>query len=142
MLRLEKGHLIVGQDTDGLTHPLETPLAGLVGMRKPFFVGQRALAIHSARGIERRLVGFAIEDPAAPLPKESHLVIRGGEIVGRVTSIVRSPSLGKAVGLAWVAPDQADPGTRIAIKADGGRMLEAQVARTPFYDPENRRLAS
>jgi sarcosine oxidase subunit alpha len=142
VLRLEKGHLIVGQDTDGLTHPLETPLAGLVGLRKPFFVGQRALAIHAARGVERRLVGFAIDDPAAPLPKESHLVVRGGEIAGRVTSVVRSPSLGRAIGLAWVAPDQADRGARIAIQIERGRTIEAVVARTPFYDPENRRLAS
>ena len=66
-------------------------------------------------------------------------MIEGNEIAGRVTSCVRSPALGQVIGLAWVAPDQADPGTRIAIKADGGRMLEAQVARTPFYSPEEPR---
>src|SRR5262249_11065633 len=45
VLRLEKGHVLIGQDTDGLTHPVEAGLEWVVKRDKPFFVGQRSLAI-------------------------------------------------------------------------------------------------
>ena len=45
VLRLEKGHFIVGQDTDGLTDPFEANARWAVNMQKPFFVGQRSLKI-------------------------------------------------------------------------------------------------
>jgi sarcosine oxidase, subunit alpha len=66
-------------------------------------------------------------------------VIRGGDIAGRVTSAVRSPSLGKVIGLAYVPGDLAEPGSRFEIRIEGGRMIEARVASTPFYDPDNGR---
>jgi sarcosine oxidase subunit alpha len=52
---------------------------------------------------------------------------------------VRSPSLGKIVGLAYVAPDQAEVGKSFDIRVDGGRMIQAKVVPIPFYDPENKR---
>ena len=65
--------------------------------------------------------------------------MRGPDIVGRVTSAVRSPSLDKVVGLAYVAPDQAEPGKSFDIKVEGGRLIQATVIPIPFYDPENKR---
>jgi len=139
VLRLEKGHIIIGQDTDGLTHPYEADMAWAVGEKKPFFVGQRSIGIQMANGMLRQLVGFTLPDPEAPTPEECHLVVRGREIVGRVTSAVRSASLGKVIGLAYVAPDQAVPGGRFDIKVADGRIVEGEVAPIPFYDPENKR---
>jgi sarcosine oxidase subunit alpha len=139
VLRLEKGHIIIGQDTDGLTHPYEADMAWAIAKTKPFFVGQRSIAIQNAKGLTRKLVGFTLADPAAPPPEECHLVVRGAEIVGRVTSAVRSPALGKVVGLAYVAPDQAEAGKSFDIKVAGGRLIQAQVIPIPFYDPENKR---
>jgi sarcosine oxidase subunit alpha len=136
ILRLEKGHIIVGQDTDGLTHPLEI---GMSPAAKPFFVGAAALAAHRARGIARRLVGFTLADERI-VPKECHLVIDAGEIAGRVTSCARSPTLGRTIGLAYVKPDQAESGTPFTIRVDGGRLIEARVAPLPFYDPQHTRL--
>ena len=53
---------------------------------------------------------------------------------------MRSPALGKVIGLAYVAPDQAEPGKSFDIKIDGGRLIEAKVVKPiPFYDPENKR---
>jgi sarcosine oxidase subunit alpha len=52
---------------------------------------------------------------------------------------VRSPSLDKVVGLAYVAPDQAEPGKTFDIKVEGGRLIQAKVILIPFYDPENKR---
>jgi sarcosine oxidase subunit alpha len=139
VLRLEKGHIIIGQDTDGLTHPYEADMPWAVAKSKPFYLGGRSVEIQAAKGLTRKLVGFAIEDAAAPVPEECHLVIRGADIVGRVTSAVRSPSLGKIVGLAYVAPDQAEPGKSFDIRVDGGRMIQGKVVPIPFYDPENKR---
>jgi sarcosine oxidase subunit alpha len=73
------------------------------------------------------------------VPEECHLVIRDGAIVGRVTSAVRSPSVNKVLGLAFVAGDQAEPGTLFDVKIGGGRMIQGRVAPIPFYDPENKR---
>ena len=139
VLRLEKGHIIIGQDTDGLTHPYEADMPWAVGKSKPFFVGQRSIAIQNARGLTRKLVGFTLDNPSDPVPEECHLVVRGAEIVGRVTSSVRSPALDKVVGLAYVAPDQAEPGLTFDIKVAGGRLIKGKVIPIPFYDPENKR---
>lgn len=140
VLRLEKGHIIIGQDTDGLTHPYEADMAWAIAKTKPYFMGGRSIAIQQARGLTRKLVGFTIEDPNAPLPEECHLTVRGSEIIGRVTSIVRSPSLGdRPIGLAYVAPDQAEPGKTFDIKVAGGRLIQGKVVPIPFYDPENKR---
>jgi sarcosine oxidase subunit alpha len=139
VLRLEKGHIIVGQDTDGLTNPAEAGMEWALAKKKPFYVGKRAVDIQIGKGIARRLVGFVLIDAAAPCPKECHLVIRGGAIAGRVTSAVRSPSLGQVVGLAYVPDDLSATGSRFEIRIDGGRMVSAEVVPTPFYDPDNKR---
>ena len=139
ILRLEKGHIIVGQDTDGLTHPAEANMEWALGKKKSFYVGKRAIDMQMAKGVTRKLAGFALLDTAAPSPKECHLVIRDGDIAGRVTSVTRSPTLGKVVGLAYLPPDLAEPGKRFEIRVDGGRMVAAETVAVPFYDPENKR---
>jgi sarcosine oxidase subunit alpha len=139
ILRLEKGHIIVGQDTDGLTNPAEANMEWALAKKKPFYVGKRAVDMQIAKGLTRKLAGFALIDPAAPVPKECHLIIRDGDIAGRVTSVTRSPTLGKVVGLAYVPPDLAEPGKRFEIRIDGGRMVTAETVPVPFYDPENKR---
>jgi len=139
VLRLEKGHIIIGQDTDGLTHPHEAGMARAIAQNKPYFMGGRSIAIQAARPLTRQLVGFALADPEAPVPQECHLTIRGSEIVGRVTSAVRSPSLGKTIGLAYVAPDQSKLGSLFDIRIAGGAIVQAEVVPLPFYDPDNKR---
>jgi len=138
VLRLEKGHLIVGQDTDGLTDPIEANAMWAVSMKKPFFIGQRSLRILQARGPRQVLVGIEIGDRAR-MPRECHLVIQRGAIAGRVTSIVQSHSLDKAIGLAMVAPELAGGGGELSIRGDGGEMIAARIVATPFYDPQQRR---
>jgi sarcosine oxidase subunit alpha len=139
VLRLEKGHIIIGQDTDGLTNPAEAGMDWALAKTKPFYVGKRAVDTQIAKGVLRRLVGFTLTQPTATCPKECHLVIRGDEIAGRVTSAVRSPSLDRVIGLAYLAADMTALGTRFAVRIDKGEMVEAEVVPTPFYDPENKR---
>jgi len=141
ILRLEKAHIIVSQDTDGLTNPYEANMAWAVKDDKPFFIGQRSLRIIRPRPLKRILAGFTLpnETPAAKVPKECHLIIENKEIVGRITSITRSPTLNKIIGLAFVAPDRAQPGTQFQIRLDDGSLVTATVVETPFYDPQAER---
>jgi sarcosine oxidase subunit alpha len=138
VLRLEKGHIIIGQDTDGVTNPFEAGLGRMLRMEKPFFIGQRSLAILQRRGERQRLVGFVLENPRAPLA-EAHLAIEGGEIAGRITSIAWSESLQKTIGLALLAPSRATTGGHVAFRDDSGALHRALLVEPPFYDPQNLR---
>ncbi|MDE0964661.1 MAG: 2Fe-2S iron-sulfur cluster-binding protein [Candidatus Latescibacteria bacterium] len=140
LLRLEKGHLIVGHDTDALTHPYEAGLAWAIGKNKPFFVGQRSLQIYRKRETKRVLVGVRWPDGfKGGLPEECHLIIKDGRMVGRITSIAPVSTLGYALGMAFVEPDMAEPGTRIEVRLDDGAMSVAEVAALPFYDRDDER---
>lgn len=140
LLRLEKGHLIVGQDTDALTHPYEANLAWTIGKNKPFFIGQRSLAILQKQPAARRLVGIAFpHDYKGTFPEECHLVIDGDQIGGRITSIAKRSTLGRVIGLAFVQPSQDSPGTAVQIRVDGGNLVTGEVTTIPFYDPQNAR---
>ena len=139
VLRLEKGHIIVSQDTDAMTTPEEAHMTWAISRRKPFFVGKRSLEVRDRYLSKRKLVGFVIDDPFAPLPQESNLVVHNGEITGFVTSVVRSANLGRIIGLTYTARDAAEPGNAVPIRLDDGRSVAAEVVDLPFYDPDNRR---
>ncbi|MGH8135927.1 MAG: glycine cleavage T C-terminal barrel domain-containing protein, partial [Steroidobacteraceae bacterium] len=141
VLRLEKGHFIVSQDTDGLTNPFEAHASWAVRMQKEFFVGQRSLRMLAARGPRQLLVGFTVPG-ANPLLKESHLLIDVGEIAGRVTSVARSATLGCTIGLAMIRPDLARTGSAVSIRIGDGTLAGATLVATPFYDPEGQRQKS
>ncbi len=138
LLRLEKGHLIVAQDTDGVMHPFETPLGGLVNLKKSQFLGRAALEYlreHPAR----RLVGFATADSRALGLEECHLVIDGGAILGRVTSVGYSTVLNQTIGLAVIDRLSETAPTELTIRLSDGTLLPVNVVSTPFYDPGNTR---
>ena len=138
LLRLEKGHIIVGQDTDGMSHPRELSLSWAVSDNKPFYVGKRSVAYLASSQPRRQLVGFTL--PAqSPRPLEGHLVLDGGQISGNVTSCEYSPTVGRVIGLAYVSPDQTGEGQPFDIRVEGGTVVRAEVAATPFYDPDNQR---
>jgi len=139
LLRLEKGHIIVGQDTDAMSHPGEVHLAWAIARKKPFFVGGRSIQEIESRPLRRKLAGFVVNDLDAPIPQESHLVLRDTAMAGRVTSCYFSPTIGKPIGLAFMAPDQAVPGQVVTIKSTGGVLVSAEIVELPFYDPENKR---
>ena len=140
LLRLEKGHLILGQDTDGLTTPLDVGLNWALAMDKPFFIGQRSLKAIAAQPRRQQLVPFTLApDFAGEAPKECHLVIEDGEIAGRITSIYRSPSVGCHIGLAFIRPEMAQKGRTFWIRLSNGQQVSAQVAEAPFYDPKDQR---
>ena len=132
-LRLEKGHAIVAQDTDALTNPFEAGLGWAVRMEKPFFVGQRSLRIHQSRGARQQLIGFRLDDESVRV-QEANLLIREGDIAGRVTSIARSPTLERTIGFALADPGLGVPGGALTIRASDGRLVPARVVPTPFVE--------
>jgi sarcosine oxidase subunit alpha len=136
LLRLEKGHAIIGQDSDGLSTPFDLAMDWAVKMDKPFFVGQRSLSIIQKQPPKQRQVGLKFAADAKRLPAECHLVIEGGEIAGRITSIAHSPTLGHAIALAFVKPEQTAPGTTVQVRLSDGARVAATVVPTPFYDPQ------
>ncbi|MBT5052734.1 MAG: FAD-dependent oxidoreductase [Gammaproteobacteria bacterium] len=138
-LRLEKAHIIVGQDTDAMTNPFEIQMDWALSRKKPYFVGHRTLQELEQRSLTRVLAGFMIKDVNTPQPLESHLVLDGNAMIGRVTSCMTSQTLNAIIGLAYVPVALAKPGCRITIKVDDGQCVIAEIVPTPFYDPESHR---
>ncbi|GAC1431412.1 MAG: hypothetical protein NVSMB65_04940 [Chloroflexota bacterium] len=142
LLRLEKGHIIVTQDTDALSTPLEAGLAWAVKLDKPEFLGKAALGSLKEAGIGQKLVGFETLD-ASVVPDEGAPILQDGRLdpVGRVTSARFSPTLGKTIGLAWVPVSLAGHGAGLRIRHNGDS-IAARVVPTPFYDPSGARMKS
>ena len=138
LLRLEKGHLIVGQDTDGVTNALELDAPWAIKMDKPFFIGQRSLAALGRQPRRQQLVGFRLPAETAVRLRESHLVIHRDAIAGRVTSVANSPTLGHVIGLALVDPAVVETGA-LSIRIERGVQISAEIATVPFYDPDGAR---
>ena len=131
VLRLEKGHLYLAQDTLPDDHPHKLGLSWAVARDKPDFVGKLALERMEALPIERRLVGLRIDGaPARGVP-----VLAGGRVVGRVTSAARSEAVGGTIALGWLRG--ADGSVPSDLRAGSA---PAHVVPTPFYDPEGERL--
>lgn len=140
LLRLEKGHIIIGQDTDGLTTPLEAGLNWALKMDKAFFIGQRSLQIVARKPLAQKLTGFVLAAGYdGTVPQECHLIIEQGDIAGRITSIAWSPSMQRHIGLAFVRPDLAVDNNVISVRLSDGSMVKAWIHPTPFYDPKNTR---
>ena len=130
VLRLEKGHFFLAQDTMPDDHPTKLGLAWAVS-DKPSFVGKQALDRMATLPLERKLVGLRFDGP----PQRGAPLSVDGRIVGRVTSCAASDAVGASIGLGWVRTvDGSFPQTLTA--GD----LTATVVSTPFYDAEGARL--
>ncbi|MEJ7697033.1 MAG: glycine cleavage T C-terminal barrel domain-containing protein [Candidatus Limnocylindrales bacterium] len=128
-LRLEKGHVIIGMDTELDTTPRRLGMDWAVRMDKPAFIGRAALERTARLDDHRRLVGLTMPGDA---PVEGSPIWSRSEIVGNVTGSWASPVLGHTVMLGWLRrtpfPER--------VEIDG---REAVVSSTPFYDPEGQR---
>jgi sarcosine oxidase, subunit alpha len=140
ILRLEKMHILVGQDTDSESNVIEANMPWIVKFDKDDFVGKWALEHVQARGPREQLVGFEMEDGRVP-PEGGQVVIKERRPVGRITSARWSPELRKVIGMAWVPPELAHDGAEFFVTIDGG-FDKAQVRLTPFFDPQGERLRS
>jgi sarcosine oxidase subunit alpha len=144
ILRLEKAHIIVGQDTDALADPLSADIAWAVKLDKADFLGQRALTRINRDGPKQRLVGFKMITPGI-VPEEGLQIVERGpggklKITGWVTSCKFSPTLNETIGLCWLPVEIAgQAGAAFNIRM-GSRLEKARVHHGPFYDPDGERL--
>lgn len=130
-LRLEMAYCLYGNDIDRTTTPLEAGLGWVTRLKKDEFVGRGALLRQKEAGLTRRLVGIEVFERG--IPRQGYPVLHDGSPVGTVTSGTKSPSTGRAVGLAYVPVALREPGTALTVDCRG-RMRPATVVKTPFYE--------
>ena len=141
ILRLEKGHYIVGQDTDGLSKAPTAGLGGLVKLDKTDTIGLPELRAAYARDDLPVLVGLQPDDPTI-VPEEACQIVDGdtNAIMGRITSSRMSPTLERSICLAQVDPSLAAPGTSVTILLCSGERITGTVQEHHAHvDPEGAR---
>ena len=129
-LRLEAGMPLYGHELNEATDPITAGLGFAVALGKDDFLGKDAIAAVKTDGPKRVRVG--LEQTGKRVGREGAAVLRGGERVGEVTSGTHSPTLGKAIAMAYVAPDAAAEGTALEVDVRG-RPEPARVVPLPFY---------
>ncbi len=133
-LRLEAGMPLYGNELDGATNPYEAGLGRVVKLGKAGdFVGRTALEKVSRDGPARKLVGLVVEGRG--IARHGHPVWVGERRTGIVTSGTQSPTLGVPIAMAYVAPDDAEPGTVVDVEIRDAR-VPARVVALPFYKRE------
>ena len=138
ILRLEKGHVIIHQDTDSTTTPIELGMDWAVKFSKPDFIGRGGLAGVARRGPRHLVVGFVM-DAESPVPPDGAPVVDSGAPVGRVTSARLSPTKGHPFGLVMIPRGLAQEGESMRVLI-GGELWPATVRLKPLYDPAGERL--
>ena len=131
-LRLEAGMMLNGQDMTEAVSPLEVPYNWIVDANKEF-VGKTALMARKNSGIGNKLVG--IEMTGRGIARHGYKVFHHLREIGIVTSGTFSPTLNKAIGLAFVDMAYSAPDTEITV-AIRNTMTEAKIVKLPFYKRE------
>ncbi|CAA9473524.1 MAG: Aminomethyltransferase (glycine cleavage system T protein) [uncultured Solirubrobacteraceae bacterium] len=128
-LRLEVNYHLYGNDLSADRNPIEAGL-GWACAERTGFIGSRAIAAARADGTAQKLVAFKIDGPG--IARQGNLVVGGGE----VTSGTMSPSLGVAIGMAYLPSERAAVGETFEIDVRGKRR-SAVVASRPLYSKES-----
>jgi aminomethyltransferase len=128
-LRLEAGMMLNGQDITEATSPLEVPYGWLIDSDKEF-IGKTAFTHLNNSGVKKKLVG--LEMSGRGIARHGYKVFHGGKEIGIVTSGTFTPTVNKAIGLAFVEINCSAPDTQIDI-AIRDSLSPAKVVKTPFY---------
>ena len=128
-LRLEMGFCLYGNDIDDTTSPIEAGLGWITKFTKEF-TNASAIKAQKENGVAKKLVGFEMIDRGIP---RHYYIIKDadGKEIGSVTSGTQAPSLGKAIGLGYVAMEHAKLGTEIYIDIRN-TLVKAKVVKFPF----------
>lgn len=129
-LRLEAKMALYGNDIDHSTTPVEADLAWIVKLEKGDFMGRDVLQRETSEGPRRKLVGFEMVDRG--IARHGYPVVDGKEEIGVVTSGTHSPTLKKAIGLAYLPLDKSAQGSEFMVLIRG-KETRARVVPTPFY---------
>ncbi len=128
-LRLEKGFCLYGNDIDDTTSPIEAGLSWITKFTKDF-TNRNHIEAQKKAGVSKKLVGLELLDRG--IPRHGHTIQNNdGKEIGVVTSGTQSPTLNKAIGLAYVASEHADIGSEINIMIRD-KAIKAKVVGLPF----------
>jgi aminomethyltransferase len=131
-LRLEAGLPLNGNDLSDKRTPLEAGLGFFVSLAKEAtFPGKEILQKQKSEGVKEKLIAFRLTDKGPP-PRPHYHLFKGAAQVGEVTSGAPSPTLGCGIGLAYVSPVYAEPGTTLELEVRGAR-VPVEVVKKPFY---------
>ena len=147
ILRLEKGYIAIGDETDGTVTPLDLGLERMVSRRKDDFLGKRGLARPDlARADRHQLVGLVPADRTQVLPVGVNLIERERaddeppfRPIGHITSAGMSATLGHSIALGLVEGGRGRIGESVACPV-GSTTLEAVISKPAFLDPRGERL--
>jgi len=135
-LRLEMAYMLYGSDIDDGTTPLEAGLGWTVKLSKRAFAGRDVLVRQKEQGPARRLVGLEAE--GRRVPRHGMAVEAGGRSIGTISSGTFSPTLERAIALAYVESSAAGLGTAVEVVA-GETRIPARVVKKPFYSQGSHR---
>jgi aminomethyltransferase len=133
-LRTEVCYPLYGHELDEQTTPIEAGLGSFVSLDKGEFVGRVVLAEQKSKGVSKKCVAFRMTNKAAP-PRPHYPIWNAGGGDGRIGEVVsgtQSPSLGIGIGMGYVWPPFAKPGTPIEIEIRGKR-APALIVPKPIY---------
>ncbi|MGD9919254.1 MAG: FAD-dependent oxidoreductase [Paenirhodobacter sp.] len=134
-LRQEKSYRAFGTELGRDATPLEAGLDRFVDLDKEF----RGKAAMLAKGIRAKCVTLLIDGPEDTDPWGKEALILNGEKIGRLTSGGYSAAFGKQIGMGYVRPDLAEPGTKLKVKIQL-KEWDAVVAEDSPHDPTNARI--
>jgi len=137
-LRLEAGMALYGNDIDHTTTPLEAGLDWIVKLSKGDFIGRDVIERQADEGVERKLVGFEMVDRGIARHGYPVLLEEGAAPAGTVTSGTLSPTLDKAIGMAYVPAAAAESGNEIFIDIRG-KARRARIVPLPFYSRKKKK---
>ena len=140
-LRLEGRLSLYGNDLDDTTTPLEAGLAWVVKFDKGDFIGKQALLRQRAAGLPRKLAGFEMRERGIARHGYTICDVNGGARIGLVTSGTVGPTVGKNIGMGYLPPSHAEPGTRIVIDCRG-KSAQAEVIKGPFYRRSTQQMST
>ena len=128
-LRLEMGYCLYGNDIDDTTSPLEAGLGWITKFTKDF-TNRAFIEDQKKNGVSKKLVGFEMIDRG--IPRHDYLIKdAAGNTIGKVTSGTQAPSLGKAVGLGYVATGHNAIDSEIFIDIRN-TLVKAKIVKAPF----------
>lgn len=129
-LRLEAAYPLHGHELAEDVPALESGLGWIVKFDKGEFIGRKALAAIKGKGQARKLVGFELDE--AGIARQGDTLADSGSQVGVITSGTKTPTVNKALGMAFIRADLAAPGTKVSAVVRG-RSIAAHVVALPFY---------
>jgi len=131
-LRLEVKYPLYGNELSDETNPLEAGIGFATKLEKSDFVGRAAILAAREKGLTRKLVGIELKAPGIPRHGYKVFDAEGRREIGVLTSGTQSPSLKKAIGIAYIATPESTVGSRVLVEIRSNK-IPAEVVSTPFY---------